>query len=257
MFYSIISSCRIRALPILLIVLPLPLLAQTTTAPLPADAFQTSVIAHGGSTALNGVSAILITGQSTTARGTVPVQISASLDGRLRIDYGDPSNPQRSIVQTSQGQFVINAGKTQVKPPHVDLYAQLDWVSILGLRYLNTGPVTWTNSGTDSVNGRPTSVLMADNGQTQRQYGRVLANQVSIDLDSQTGLLARLRRQQRSDNSLDYTFTVSYVFSDHRQAGPIVFPFRIDKAINNRVMETIVVSGVQLNPALAGNLFER
>ena len=62
MFYSITSSCRIRALPILLIVLPLPLLAQTTTASSPADAFQTSVIAHGGSTALNGVSAILIEG---------------------------------------------------------------------------------------------------------------------------------------------------------------------------------------------------
>jgi hypothetical protein len=235
--------------------LTVPLYAQVS-AQSPLDAFHVAVAAYGGS-ALDAVSSIRIVGTSTTSSGTTPVQISATLDGQLRIDYGDATNPQRSIIQTSMGQLVINAGNVQRKPPHVDLYAQLDWVSILGLKYLNVGPVTWTDGGADTVGGRPTRVVNADNGQQKRQYGRTLANQVAIDLDAQTGLVAQLRRQQRSDNSLDFVFTVSFSFSDHRQVGNIVFPFRIDKAVNSRVVETITVSDVQLNPALSNGLFER
>jgi hypothetical protein len=245
----------IRILATLLLLSPGYALAQTPVQ-LPADVFQAAIVAHGGA-ALNAINTVRIIGQSTSPSGSTAVQISANLDGRIRLDYGDALKPKRTVIQTPAGQMVITGEKVQYKPPHVDLFGQLDWLSVLGLRYLNVGFVDLTDRGPDTMADRATRVLRANNGVEQRHYGRVLANQLDIDLDAQTGLIARLRRQQHSDNSLDFTFTVSYSFADYRRVGPIVFPFRIEKAVNSRVVETIVVQDVQLNPIVLDSSFER
>ncbi len=110
-------------LPFMLLLAPAILAAQA------ADPFAAAVTAHGGA-AVAAVQRIRITGQSTRGGMTVPVTISAIMDGRLRLDYGQTA--ARSIVRAPAPFDLVN-GQRIPKPAHTGAFAQLDMLSILGV----------------------------------------------------------------------------------------------------------------------------
>jgi len=220
-----------------------------------ADAvFGASVRAHGEA-ALAAATSVVLTGTSTSGATREPVTISASLDGKVRIDYGRPVT--RSIVTTPQGRFEITAGKLVHRPPHAGQFAQLDVLAVLGIRHLAAAGVERTALGSGQTGGRATTRARAVTSRQQTHYGRVVKDDAEIDFDQQTGLIAAIRRRQYADESLDLAFFSTYTFSDYRAVSGLLLPFRIDRYLDNQLKQTIILDSIQLNPVLAADLFER
>src|SRR5207253_9207218 len=108
--------------------------AQQSAEALLAYAFR----AHGGD-AMIAVTTIVVHGRSTAAgeKNAQPVVISASLDGKVRLDYGQPV--VFTDVSRPEGGFAVTGGKTTWRAAHARAYAQLDWFSMLGLQPLVNG----------------------------------------------------------------------------------------------------------------------
>lgn len=237
-----------------IIILTAPLYVFAQGAQAPVGSLQAALAAHGGP-AVNSILAIQLTGQSTGLSGTQPVTITAQMDGHVRFDYGQPV--ARSIVHTPDGEFVVQGTQVEHKQPFVEVFATLDSLSILGLKRLETGNPVWTDAGTSVDNGRTVLVQTVSTGQSQRFYGRLVNDQFQVAFDAQTGLVSSVTRQQYADKSMDLKFLVVYRFSDYRTVQNLVFPYRIEKSVFGRVTETIVLTSVQLNPAVSASTFER
>jgi hypothetical protein len=244
---------RVRAYATFLMFLTASLYAQTPTQ-MPAGSFPAAIAAHGGA-AVDSVVALRLDGQSTGVNGNVPVTITAQLDGHIRFDYGQPV--QWSLIHTPSGEVIQRGTKIEPKQPHVELFATLDLLSIFGLRRLETGAPTWANAGTAVDNGRAVIVSSVSTGQSEKHYGRLLKDEFQVAFDAQTSLVSSVTRQQYSDNSLDLVFPVTYRFSDYRQVGQVVFPYRLEKSVSGRVTETITLTSVELNPPVSSSTFAR
>jgi hypothetical protein len=221
----------------------------------PADSMlSSSLVAHGGIELL-GVRAVTITGTSTRGSAVEPLTIHGSFDGHTRIEYG--SGEAGSTVSTPGGVFDVRAGKVVSRPPHVGLYSQYDVFSILGLR------TTWVNGadrgfmGNGTVGGRQTVKVHAGTNNQKSFYGRQIQDELDVDFDQATGLVAAIHRRGYADDSLDVSFVVSYAFSDYRQHQGLWLPYRIDRYMNGNIKESIRVDSYVINPVLSPSLFQR
>jgi hypothetical protein len=141
---------------------------------------------------------------------------------------------------------------------HVGIFAQLDLLSVFGLLRLETGNVTWTDLPAVAVSGRAANGRKADTGQTKQHLRRTLQDQADIHFDAETGLVVAITRKHYGEKSLDLVMPVTTVFSDHRMVQNIVFPFRIERYLNNTPLtEVITVTNVQFNPPFSPSIFER
>src|SRR6185295_2231164 len=118
------------------------------------------------------------------------------------------------------------------KPPQVGIFAQLDLLSIFGVKRLETGNVTWADLGPGTVAGRSTVSVRADTGQSKEMYRRILRDQADIRFDAQTGLVSSITRLHYGEKSVDLAVPVTFIFSDHRVVNNISFPFRIEVYLN-------------------------
>jgi hypothetical protein len=231
-------------------VIPLAVYAQR-----PQDAFTAAVANHGGVTAINAVQTLRIVGESTSRNGKTPVTMSVDLNGRMRIDYGQPVT--RSLVHTPQGETEIVDGKTLHKQAFVGLFGGLDLFSIVGLKRLQLGGTVWTDAGSAIEAGRAVAQRKVDTGVRERHYGRTVKDEFDIKFDVESGLVSSITRQQFAENSMDLVFPVRYAFSDYRSIGGVLFPYRIDKYVFGRLAETILATTVETNPVLPTTLFVR
>ena len=215
--------------------------------------FSRAFAAHGPNAAEGIIQTLRITGTSKTATGSQPFTFSASLDGQVRLDYGRPVT--RSRVTTPSGHFEVRGNQVRPMPAHVNLYGQLDLLSVFAIRRFAVG--TPEPLGTGAVEGRSSVRYRAHSGREQIQYLRRLSDDLDVDFDRQTGLVAAVTRTLYADNSLDLPFTRSYLFADHRNIGDLIFPFRIQMAINGRVVETFLIDAVERNPVFQSRIFER
>ncbi len=88
-------------------------------------------------------------------------------------------------------------------------------------------------------------------------YRRILKNEEDVDFDKQTGLVAAIHRLGYADDALDATFVTTYAFSDYREVDGIYLPFHIDRYMDGRLKETIVVDTFEINPVLDADAFVR
>jgi hypothetical protein len=242
------------SLPILLLFL------QLLTTPTPVQtgniALAPTLLAHGG-TAVDLVQSIQIQGTlaSIATRTPQPVVISASMDGRIRIDFGTPV--ERSVITTSQGRFEVRGANVDTKPGHVGLFSALDMLSVLGIRRLSSSTVDVTSLGAGTVATRATTRIKAVTRDEKTFYRRKLTDETEIDIDNATGLVARTRRVQYAEQSLDRPFWLAQDFSDYRTVQGVVLPFRVDSSVDGRVVSILTVTSVTINPPLASNLWEK
>jgi hypothetical protein len=216
-------------------------------------AFIAAIAAHGGGS-LSVVQSLIMRGHSVRDGAREPVVISASLDGKLRIDYGSPSD--HSEVLRPAGGFRIASGKTTWLSPHVGAYAQLDLLSAFGILHLANG-IEKTVLGPGSVAGRPTARVKAVTGRDQVQYRRLIKDEAEVQFDTETALVAAISRTQYADESLDLAFTMTTTFSDYRPHAGFVLPFKISRYINGILKETFTVDSIDINPAFAPETFGR
>ena len=215
--------------------------------------FDRALLAHGGA-ALGAVRTIRITGQSTTKEGVQPITLSASIDGELRIDYGNPVT--RSRVTDAEGTFEERNGERKYSSAHDGLFATLDWFSVLGIRHFATG-LRRTSLGSSAIIDRPTRKVRAATGLEQSHYDRTIQDEVDVDFDVETGFVAAISRRQFSARSLDHPFVLTTAFSDYRHVGDMVLPYAIGRSIGGNLRETITVDSIEINPSFTPGIFER
>ena len=235
---------------IALLLFPVLCLGQSTD-PL----FAAAVKAHGGD-AVFTVTALTIRGQSSQGGGKPqPVVISASLlDNRIRLDYGQPI--YRTDVSKPEGGFSEVNGVTTWRAAHAGAYAQLDWFSILGARHLAVS-VEQAVLADSSISGRATSVAKVATGRQQIQYRRQIKDEAEVQFDKETGLVAAISRRQTADQSLDLTFILTTTFSDYRPVAGMALPYQIRRFVDGRLVETIAVDSIEINPAFERYFFGR
>jgi hypothetical protein len=188
-----------------------------------------------------------------------PVTISASLVGSdaesLRVDYGVPVT--RSTINTPKGVFELRSGKPTVwKPPHVGAFAQRDILSALAVLPLIPPNVVRTPGGNGSVNGRASQRIHAATGRAKTVFRRAVTDEVDIQIDEETRLVAEILRRHYAEGSLDVTFQAGFRFADYRLVTGIYLPFRIERVMGGAVRETIVLDAIELNPPLSTGFFE-
>ena len=221
----------------------------------PNAALTATLAAHGGA-AVQSVKTIELRGTVVSQdRAPASVVITASLEGQLRVDYGVPV--QRTIITTEKGRAEWRGTEAIPKPPHVGLFSALDMLSLLGIRRLTDPKVQLSSLGAGTVRNRATARIKGVTEQEQTFYGRKVADETDVDIDSATGLVARISRVQYAEQSLDRPFLLSHEFADYRQVQGILFPFRIDSLIDNRTVDTLTVTSVTVNPALPPTTWEK
>jgi hypothetical protein len=228
------------------------LFAQNPNAPLIA-----AIAAHGGA-AVASVQTIRIVGHRTNRGSTEVVRISANIpEGEMRVDYGDPvtSSHVTPGVRAGIPPFELTSAGRRNKQAFVGVFGQLDILSGLGLSQFTVPAADVANLGTASVNGRTASRFGVRSGRQQTHYFRALPDAAEVQIDSQTSLVSAISRTFSAEQNLDHTFVRTYVFSDFRNVRGLVFPFQIDTQIDGSTSETLVVDSVELNPALALDLF--
>lgn len=217
----------------------------------PKTPYERALEAHGGAIVLS-VQNLAIHGQSTRGGKPQPVTISASLDGKLRVDYGKPV--VQTEVFTAGGNFSVNSGAKRWKAPHAGAYAQLDLLSIFGVLHLAAAP---QQSALEPavVAGRTSDRVKAVTGRSKLVYRREIKDEADVVFDRETGLIAAISRQQFADESLDLSFQLTTTFSDYRPEGGMALPHKIVRFVDGQAIEEITVESVEINPAFEREFF--
>jgi hypothetical protein len=224
---------------------------------LPAnDALSASVAAHGGEPLLQ-ILTIRLFGTSTNRNGaSQPLTVSSSLDGSTRLDYGRPAT--RSLITTLNGRHEVVEGAVKGRPGHSGLYGQLDLFGIFAARSKSGVGKDRGVIGPGEMSGRTTLRIRAGTDHQKTFYGRPIDDELDIEFDHLTGLIAAIHRTGYADESLDLKFVSTYTFSDYRKIlGQMWLPFHITRHLDGQLVETIAVDSYQINPSLATDLFRR
>jgi hypothetical protein len=220
------------------------------------DALSASLNTHGGEPVRQMLS-IRLTGTATDRLGAAqPFTVSSSLDGSTRIDYGSPAT--RSLITTPRARFDIVDTGIKGRPGHAGLYAQLDVFGVFAARSKSGAGKDRGVIGPGELNGRTTLRIRAGTDSQKTFYGRAVEDELDIEFDQQTGLIAAIHRAGYADESLDLKFVSTYAFSDYRRVQDSMWlPFRISRYLDGQLMETITVDAYDINPALSRDVFER
>jgi hypothetical protein len=219
------------------------------------DPLVRAIAAHGGNV-VETVVRIQMRGRSSNGQ---PVTISASLVGNdansLRLDYGIPVT--KSFISKPVGAAELTVGRPTVwKPAHVGAFAQLDMLSVFGIRHLASPLVQQTVRGAGNLEGRPTTQVRAITERTKKVLRRTVADDVDVQVDQETGVVMEIMRMQRTENNLDRSFLAGFRFSDYRRVFGILLPYQIQRVMNGVVRETITLESIELNPPLTLTFFD-
>jgi hypothetical protein len=242
-----------RSIQILILILfcSCAALAQSTDKTLPG-----AIAAHGA--VASTIQTIRVTGHHTVQGRAETVVISANVpEGELRVDYGNPVTISEVVPGVRAGipPFELTKAGRRNKQAFVGLFGQLDVLSVLGVLQFTVPAADVANLGSASINGRAVNRLGVRSGRQQTHYFRALPDAAEVQIDAATGLVAAISRTFSAEQNLDHTFVRTYVFSDFRNVQGLIFPFQIDKQIDGNLRETLIVDSVELNPALALDLF--
>jgi hypothetical protein len=154
-----------------------------------------------------------MTGLSTKAERSEPVTISAEWDaqgmGSIRLDYGQPV--VRTYLNTPKGSTELVEKRPPVHhPSHVGVFAQLDMLSVFGVSRLAGVGVERSLPAATIVAGRASDAVRARTAQVKTVYRRAVADDVTVQVDRGTGLVAEITRLQFAERNLDISFHAGF-----------------------------------------------
>ena len=225
-----------------------PLHAQS--APTGSDAaplLQSLLIAHHAW--LSPPASIRIRG--TSVRGTTrrPVMITATQKEETVTSYG---STRRVATPSSKFQDDGQKSSFDTVPPAFD---QLD---VTGMFLISQMTRRLETAGTPETyrtkDGWFTRVHLSS-GRTQTHFRQLSVKDELDVLISPSGLLAGIERSFYPANPRLH-YTAGYRFTEYRDAGGVLLPYRIDSIFKGNIEETILVDDYQFNVAAIPSLFE-
>ena len=223
-----------------------------------------SLNAHGGAN-LHGIQRIVLRGTSTAAAASAkdaaakvapyPITVWATMDGSSRVDWGQPV--RTSTIITPERRHDVRDGKIVDRPAHSGLYTTLDLFSVLAVRNTFGSGANRGIVGDLQTKGATVRRVHVGTDRQKTYYGRVLKDEADVDFDPDTGLVAAIHRRDHGDDSLDFIFVMTSVFSDYRNVDGVLLPFRIERLRNGKPTNSITVETYELNPVFEPTLFAR
>jgi hypothetical protein len=217
----------------------------------PLAAIETALLAHKAWPVTPAT--MKMTGDSTRNGVTEPVTITVSRQEQSIAAYGP--NGEKKQVSTSSLFFNDDGSKATFERSLAG-FSQLDMSSVFLLSELRTRPVKIDELQTTTVFGAPAFVFHVVNAaRTQLHYGR---SKVTDEFDlyvNQAGQLTGISRTFYRDLP-GFTATQAYSFSDYRETGGVLLPFRIERYINGKNVETIAVTSYAFDVAAPASIFE-
>jgi hypothetical protein len=243
---------------IFIVLLASPGPAQTVTT---ESVLRQALMAHVGPGGLPAD--LLIQGQLTNASDTRPLRMQVKGKDKIRYELGLTARQTVSIYNAGSGWAGSNAN---VKPvaPYVALRRPmelpfLDVIDELGDPRLTARYIGLKVIGQTSVHH--IALRLSDPApRSQRFLNRPLDEEVELFIDVATNLIVRSQRMQVADNSMDFRVPSILDFSDYRQVGGLMIPFRIVNTIGTPYsgmgQSTLVFQSVVVNPGIPDSVFQ-
>ena len=222
-------------------------LAQTVGPPQgPAAALQGILRAHRAWT--TPPASVQITGTLTRDKMTEPVKITATRQEEALVESGTAKR-----VATTSVHFEDKQGK--VTPlPTLSGFTQLDATSLFFLAQMAARPVTVAPAVPAVTPGGPGQRIRVRSNRTEMHYGKIgVADEVDLYVGP-GGLLTGLSRSFY-ESAPRFKFSHAYAFSDYKETNGILLPYRIERYLKGRNVETIVVTSYEFDVPAAPTLF--
>src|SRR5882762_5197587 len=232
--------------------------AQTAV---PETILQQVLLAHVGAGGLP--TTLVIEGQLTDASGMRPLRMQVKGKDKIRYELGLTPRQTVSIYSAGAGWTGSNAN-VKPFPPHAAVRRPmelpfLDVIDELGdprltARYLGPKVIGQTNVHHLVLR------LRDPVPRAQRFLNRPLDEEVEFFIDVTTNLIVRSQRMQAADNSMDFRVPSVLDFSDYRQVGGLMIPFRIVSTIGTPYsgmgQSTLVLQSVVVNQGIPDSVFQ-
>jgi hypothetical protein len=192
---------------------------------------------------------IEIAGTSTRGKVTGPIKITATRLEEAVTEYG-----QDRLVAT-QSSFFKEIGSKLSRQPTESGFTQLDVTSVFLVSLLADRPTTVSAPQPAIGPAGPATRLRVSSRRSQIHYAKLT---VPDELDlyvASSGLLTGLSRSFYP-TSKRFAFTLAYAFSDYRDTGGVLLPYRIDKYLKGVNIETIQVTSYRIDVPTTATMFQ-
>jgi hypothetical protein len=191
---------------------------------------------------------IEINGASTIGNTTKPIKITAT-----RLEEVLTERDTKKQIATAAKSFKDDGTKLQYDPTPSG-FAQLDVTGVFFLAQLGDRTLTVGASKSAQIPQGPGQAVHVSGNRSQFHYGRI---QVRDQFDLYVGADGLLAGISRSfyENDPRIRFTIAYAFSDYRETGGVLLPYRIETYLKGSKVETIVVDSYHLDVPASSSLF--
>lgn len=208
--------------------------------------------AHGAPVGwVNVPQTIRIIGNSTHSGVTEPVTITATDKEETAIEYGT-----KKQVATSKT-FFKDDGTKVVHQSTPSGFTQLDVVGVFLLESMK-GRKVQVRVGDPVTPAGPRPIYrvhVLSEARSEIHYGNLKVNDEADLFVNDSGVLIGIERTFYPELPR-FKATLGYAFSDYRNTGGVLLPYRIDKTIDGVTVESIRVTSYAFNVAASTTLFE-
>jgi hypothetical protein len=186
----------------------------------------------------------------TATRGTVsqPVRITATRQEEVSMEYG-----AKRLVATPSAYFSEDGTKFS-REATPSGFAQLDVTGLFLIAQLAAKPVTIGRVEPATLQGIPGFRVRVRTDRTEVHYYQLTVRDEMDIYTTATGLLAGISRSFYETRPR-FQFTMALTFSDYRDTGGVLLPYRIERFIKGAKVETIVVDRYNFDVPASSSLF--
>lgn len=241
-------SLAVLAVVAAVIAVPGFLYSQRPPAAIDASPFiQTILIAHNAW--ITFPNSIQIRGTLIRGNSKQPLTITATQQEEVIAEIGISKQ-----VVTSSRQFSEDGEKTAFADT-LNAFSQLDITSIFLMAQLSQRPEQAGPPEVITANGTRVTKVHLWSNRTQTHFRQIkVSDELDVFVDASGMLFGIERTFYPQDSRLRYT--MGYRFSDYRNAGEVLLPYRIETVFKGNIEETILVNEYQVNVPVAKSQFQ-
>jgi hypothetical protein len=168
---------------------------------------------------------------------TEPIRITATSQEDALIEYGE-----KKRVATKTSHFRDDGTKISREFTPAG-FTQLDVTSVFWISQLSNMPLRTEASAKRTVSQEKAfQSVRLSSGRSEVHFSRYNVDDAfDLFITEDSGLLAGISRTFYAERP-DFSFTYQTAFSDYREVGGVLLPYRIDRYMQGRLVETITVS---------------
>jgi|SRR5438876_231900 len=193
-------------------------------------------------------SSVRITGNVTRGAVTEPIKITATSKDETLVESGSTKR-----VATTAASFQDKDSKVTALPT-LPGFSQLDATSVFLVAQLASRPVTVAAPVPAAMPSGLGQRIRVQSGRSELHYAKIKVRDEADLYINGEGLLAGVSRSFY-ESAPRFKFSQAYAFSDYKSTNGVLLPYRIEKYLKGRKIETISVTSYEFDVPVAPTLF--